>query len=651
MVADPQQRNTKPAEQMNRKLYSLALIALAILVISTGCASVTASSGSQASVRKSSRERILDRTRMDLPEREKWSLAREAYSQALHEQERNDNDAASEFFEATLELLGSLDLASIELPTQRVLEFQRKVLASYDKFLASVETLPATAGTAIVLESTPAPEIGDTDVPITESAIPSKSGAAPRPEISPLHPDPLPPVPLVSNRQVGGQLSFFMNKGRKVMERWMERAAVVFPRLRPILREEGVPEEVMYLAMIESGLNLRAYSYAHAAGVWQFIPGTGRIYGLRIESTYDERLNVESATRAACRYLRKLHDEFGDWYLAFAAYNCGEGRVAKEIRRSNTTDYWRLTKLPRQTRNYVPTYLAARTICENPTNYGFSPRPPEVPFECQRIFIDDAYHLDHIARAAGVDPFELRDLNPEFRRNVTPGHANVLVRLPKHAHSDWEMRLAAMPKTEIEPTTVHRVRKGETLKKIAARYGVSTGEISRHPDNKRVSWKKLKVGQDVVIPVPTATASVAEAQENSGGSGLIPTAVAAEKEAHEIVYTVHRGETLGRIAGQVGVSVDEICRQNNIKNPNQIEPGQKLRIKITDQVPQVAEKKPAPAKSNAQASKQLHRVRTGDTLWAIARAYGVNTESIMRWNGLKKSSRIYPGQKLVVGWQ
>ncbi len=637
---------------MTKKLYSLALLVMAVLIATTGCASVSATSHAEGGQRQSPRARVLSRQYGELSEREKWSLAREAYSQALHEQQKKDTEAASEFYEATLELLGSLDLASVELPTQRVLEFQRKVLGSYDKFLASVETLPPSAGSAVVLEAIPRPEIPEEDNELTESHFPSKpdpKGDVPSPAPAFVR-DPLPPVPMTRNSLVNGQVNFFMNKGRKVMLRWMERSARIFPRLRPILAEEGVPDDVLYLAMIESGLNPEAYSYAHAAGIWQFIPSTGRIYGLRIEPTYDERLNIESATRSACRYLRKLHDEFGDWYLAFAAYNCGEGRVAKEVRRSRTQNYWGLNRLPRQTRNYVPAYLATRTICENPEQYGFPPLPPEVPFECKRIWVDECLNLEDVARAAGVDHYAVRELNPEFRRGTTPGRGSVMVRLPNTAHDDFEVRLASLPKRAIDPTTIHRVRKGETLKAIAGRYGVRTSDITSMAENRSVKWKKLKIGQEIVVPVPTATASTAEQMDGRQESAAHVQQASAPRESHEIVYTVHRGETLGRIARQLGVSVDEICRQNRIKNPNQIEPGQKLVVKVdggavTEPTKQVASKT-APAKT-----KQTYRVRAGDTVWSIARAHGTNTDSILRWNSLKKSSRIYPGQRLVVGWQ
>lgn len=643
-------RRSNSQELMTKTLLAWALLAVTAAMLSTGCAS-TAGSANAATVRSSeSARKFANLDVSELTEREKWSLAREAYHQALSEQKRKDTDAAAEFYEATLELLGAIDLGSRDVKTQQVLDFQRKVLASYDQFMASVETLPPSAGTAVLLEAVPTPDEQEPDEVREELPDRSESGRDQHPAPVFVNPNMLPDVPLTLNAQVMGQISFFTNKGRKVMEKWMERSATVFPRLRPILAEEGIPPEVMYLSMIESGLNPRAYSYAHAAGVWQFIPGTARIYGLHVDPTYDERLHIEMATRAACRYLRTLYEEFGDWYLAFASYNCGEGRVRKEVARSNTKNYWGLRKLPRQTKNYVPAYLAARTICEHPEEYGFPPLPREVPFECERIWVGESYHLDQIAYAAGCDPYVLRDLNPEFRRNVTPGRGSVLVRLPQKAPADFDVRLASAPKVTVPDNVVHVVKRGETMKKIAARYGVTTHEIYAQPENRRYKNRKLKAGQQITIPL---TVSAPMAANDKDPSGTVKSDnIAPIQDAHEILYTVHRGESLGKISRQLGVSVDEICRQNGIKNPNQIEPGQKLKIVVHDDSiaassRQITSHSAVAAKTEAKAVKK-HKVRAGDTVWSIAQRYGADTEDIMRWNSLRRGSKIYVGQMLVV---
>jgi membrane-bound lytic murein transglycosylase D len=444
------------------------------------------------------------------------------------------------------------------------------------------------------------------------------------------------------NSQVQGQINFFTKKGHSVMLRWMERSATIFPRLRPILREEGIPDEVMYLAMIESGLNLQAYSYASASGLWQFIPSTGRIYGLHVDRVYDERRHVELATRAACSYLRKLYEQFGDWYLAFAAYNCGEGRVDKEVRRSGTDNYWNLRRLPRQTKTYVPIYLAAREICENPERYGFPPLPAERPFEIHREYVHGPYKLEDVANAAGVDVETVKALNPEFIKGVIPKAAEpFVVRMPSPVRDDFVLRLQDMPETVIQPTTSHKIKRGETLAKVAEKYGTTVSAILSQPENKRINPRKMSIGTEIYIPVPSYahTQSTEASQENAVASSAVEKSPVKETE-DQIVYTVHRGETLGKIGRQLGVSVDQICGENGISNPNGIRPGQKLKITIKGAPTYAAKKKSGDA--------VYHTVERGDTVWSIAQAYQVDTGAIYKWNKLSRSSKIYPGQRLVV---
>ena len=638
---------------MRSRLIALAALA-PILLFVVGCASLSATAQKPA-------ENGKPQLRQDTPdpgqlsEREKWSLARDAYEQAKRAELRKDSEAAAYYYEVALELLGSLDMAAIEVPTRRVLSFQRKVLQSYDRFLASVDKLPSTAGPLAVLE-TSSPGEGVEEEGLPEKAVEEQNVKPP--VIRPNAP-PLPEVPVTMNAQVAGQITFFMNKGRKVMSAWMERTAGMFPRLRPILAEEGLPEDVLYLAMIESGLNPRAHSYAHAAGIWQFIASTGRIYGLRVDRVYDERYHVEAATRAACRYLRNLYEEFGDWNLAFAAYNCGEGRIAREIARYKTRDYWRMHRLPRQTRGYVPAYLATRAICRNPAQYGFPPMPREIPFECERVQINGAYKLEHVAQAAGHDPQVVADLNPEFVRGVTPAGLPVTVRLPRRADAAFETRLAVMPKTVVKPTKVHRVRSGETLASIARKYDTSTKAILAQPENRRVRAKRLRVGQEIIIPVPDVTvvaasppADAAPATPKTTAEPAVASKTDSSAPASEIVYTVHRGETLGKISRQLGVSVEEILRQNKLRDPDVIQPGQKLRIRVNGATEEVAQKpapmQSAPTQAVAPPPPQTHRVRTGETIWSIARDYGQDPLRILSWNGLDRDSTIYPGQQLIV---
>jgi membrane-bound lytic murein transglycosylase D len=616
-----------------RKTHLLLLLCCWVGSVIVGCASVT-STGQLTRDSKQSRPHI-QKDLDELSEREKWSQARKAYAQAQEEEKYKHTDNAAAYYELTLQLLGSLDPGSLSTPTATILEFQRKVLNSYDKFLASIESLPPNSDRLAVLESG-ADSLGE-DLDLSNPTDRDSTPTIPKSR------NALPGVPRALNERVRSQISFFQGKGRKVMLTWMERAATVLPRLRPILREEGIPEDMIYLSMIESGLNMHAYSYAHASGLWQFIPGTARIYGLHVDRMYDERRHVELATRASCRYLRKLYEEFGDWYLAMAGYNCGEFRVEREIKRSKTRDYWSLNHLPRQTRSYVPIFLAAREICMNPTDYGFPKPPREKPFECERIWVNGGSTLDQIAQASGVDASTVKELNPEFLRSVLPRSSSpFMIRLPQKPRADFDVRLAAMPKVDVLPTTEHRVRKGETLASIAKRYNTTVAAIKGVPENRKTRSGKLKVGQKIVIPVPT---EIIPSTQDKASTEIASTEVFEPKSESkkqkpandQIVYTVHAGETLGKIARQLGVSVEQICRENKIKNRNQVAPGQRLKITVEVSPDKIA------------ADKKYYTVQPGDTVWSIAQAHGQDATKIITWNKLDTDKTIHPGQKLVVG--
>lgn len=624
------------------RLFSAGFLLFVIAVLFYGCAASKAirpvPSESQRTEVQSSESTALAASGIasDLSEREKWLLARRMFKRAQREGHAAHTDSAAFYYELSLKYLGAIDLGAVDVSMTHVLSFQRKVQEKYDVFLAGLDVLPTTATTQTVLtevepareeELEPPPpepweateeEITDTTVVMAEAIQPIAM---------------LPPVPLSHNKRVKQAIKFYQGRGHKVMLDWMSRTAEVFPRLRPILREEGVPDDLLFLSMIESGLKYKAYSRSRASGLWQFIYGTGRLYGLKIDRLYDERRHVEKATRAACRYLTKLYNEFGDWYLAMAAYNCGEGRVARHIRRYDTKNFWRLSRLPRQTRNYVPSYLAARIICENPEKYGFPPLPKERPWKCRTIWVDGAYRLEDVAKAAEVSKREITRINPEFLHGATYSpHDSVMVRLPSRAASDVTKQLAAMPKAKLPDVIQHKVRRGETLSHIAKKYRSTVREILAMPQNARVKPRRMRPGQTIYVPIsPGHLASKSK-----------PKSKPAVKSAPDsrITYTVQKGQTLGGIARILGVSVHKLCTWNNIRNRNRIWPGQKLVVRVPS----------SSAKSQKPSGKtpMYHTVRRGDSVWVIAQMYGRRTSDILRWNNLSKRGRIYPGQKLRV---
>jgi hypothetical protein len=230
-------------------------------------------------------------------------------------------------------------------------------------------------------------------------------------------------VPIQMNKQVRAYLVYFSTERKQVIERYLARSARYLPMIKRIFQEAGLPEDLAYLAMIESGFNPKAYSPAAASGMWQFIRGTGQRYGLSIDRYVDERRDPEKSTRAAAKYLLDLYKQFGSWYLAAASYNCGEARVQRELNQSNHKNFWELSAnqcLPTETKNYVPQMIAATIIAKNPKKFGFKNVPYLPPLQCDKVRVDDPTSLTAAAVAVNVPTEELQDLNPELLRGVTP---------------------------------------------------------------------------------------------------------------------------------------------------------------------------------------------------------------------------------------
>ncbi|MBD3367823.1 MAG: transglycosylase SLT domain-containing protein [Candidatus Eisenbacteria bacterium] len=367
---------------------------------------------------------------------------------------------------------------------------------------------------------------------------------------------PLRPViePVV-NARVEKWLDYFQGRGRSQMSRWLSRSSKYRPMIEQMLEEHGLPSELFFLAMIESGFNPKAYSRAHASGMWQFISSRARMHGLRVDWWVDERRDPEKATRAACEYLRDLYGMFGSWELALAGYNSGEGRVARaRRRRPGCHDFWCLD-LPRETENFVPKFMAALIIGSDPEKHGFTGCTPEPPLEYDTILVDGAFDLDVIARVAGVSVDAVRELNPALRRWCTaPSSGPTTLRVPVGTGDRTLAGLHAIPREERVSWQRHRIARGETLWDIARAYGTSVHAIAS--TNSISNPSRIRAGDFLVIPVGAV---------ESGDGGYIE-------------YVVQRGDTISSIARRHGRSTRQVLRTNGLSWHSRIYPGDRIRI-------------------------------------------------------------------------
>jgi len=380
-------------------------------------------------------------------------------------------------------------------------------------------------------------------------------------------------IPLETNDAVDMWIDRFSRDIRDRFATYLSRLGRYEDMIRPKLREAGLPQDLIYLAMIESGMNPNAYSHAHAVGMWQFIASTGRNYGLDVNYWVDERRDPEKATDAAIAFLSDLYQEFGSWYLAAAAYNGGPNRVRWGIRRVGSDDFWDLSDarvLRRETRNYVPKIIAAAIIAKNPARYDFEDVEPMDPLRYDTVTVPEATSMDVIAEAAGTTENTIESLNPQFRRHVTPPEDTARVLIPAGQATQFAANYAEIPEDERVTWLTHRVTRGQTLSGIASRYGTSVRAIRASNDG--VTPRRLQIGQRLVIPRATrAPASVATAQLAS----VRERARRGPDGSREI--TVRAGDTLWTIARAYDVSTDQLMAWNDMEN-SVIRPGDELTV-------------------------------------------------------------------------
>lgn len=469
------------------------------------------------------------------------------------------------------------------------------------------------------------------------------------------------PVPM-ENHKVLAALDYLTTERRDVVEEGLSRATRYLPMIRPILEEEGVPVELAWVPLIESLFKPGAYSRAAASGMWQFMSGTARLLGLRVDWSVDERNDPVRATRAAARYLKELHQRMdGNWDMALAAYNAGWGRVQRAAARRGTGDFWELADgryLPRETRDFVPKIYAAILIGSDPDSYGLDIESQE-PFAYDEAVVDSRTDIRVLAEAAGTTTEVIRELNPHIKM-VTPPVDRYVVRVPEGRGPGFENALAQIPPDQRYDYIEHRVARGESLGLIAQRYGASVAAIQEVNDIR--NRHRIRQGQRLVIPA-----------RNPGIRAYRSPRVAGYESGERLTYDVVRGDTLDQIASSFGTDVPSLMRWNGLAN-SLIYPGDELVVyyDTTGNPPAqpVADAGTAPAGNGTNGNgggtaagpsagmaatggaddtgrRTLYTVRPGDSLYLIARRFGVDVDTLRRWNPDIRTT-IYPGDKLTV---
>lgn len=457
--------------------------------------------------------------------------------------------------------------------------------------------------------------------------------------------------PVVLNNKVNMYLHLFQTKQREQFARWLARSAIYRPMVEKELETAGLPKDLFYLAMIESGYNQLACSSAKAVGLWQFMRATGKQYDLRINKYVDERRDPLKSTRAAVSYLADLYKEFDDWYLAVAAYNSGPGTIRVGLKKHNVDNFWDLAGekyLSLETKRYVPKLIATLLIAKDPEKYGFTDIDYAEPLRYDSLTVGPGMSLEAIALISNSTTKEIKQLNRELRFGKTPLNvAKYEIKIPENSVKLARKNLSRLHSMVRTGYKNYKVKKGDTLARISRRYNVNRATLLRANNLQRG-----QLSSGLTLKIPYSTISYRLLPEGSS------KAMAAFQD-HLVLHRIKPGDTISKISRQYHVPQAMIVSWNGLKNAASIRAGQQLALYLDNGSKKATKKSLPPSVATFTADKKKYRipdtevsyerysVQDGDSLWTISRKFSASTSEIKKWNNLT-SDLIQPGAILIL---